>query len=312
MPMGHNDHLEDDRPELPSDAGEHGRRGFEPDDAWLENAPPELQCEAMRLWFLSRYCDPAEETPYMSSEGGYLYIHGGPYHADEELPSRFEGVVDDELIDAVVEDIESGGLYDWAPIHTEPAYDPEFDLQISAREVPYTSFRERLNEVELLANAKIDERHNQLIHQLLYSHLIGALEAYLAESMSYWISTEPGVLERFVRNCNEFRKQKLCVSDIFDRLESLEGEVNNHLQKIVWHRLDMVMPLFCKSLGINKPVISDLMQAIIMRHDIVHRAGRTKGGDVLHIDADTLHQLQANVLSFVNEIEEQISRRFPQ
>ena len=29
--------------------------------------------------------DPANETPYESSEGGYIYIWGGPYDALEQL-----------------------------------------------------------------------------------------------------------------------------------------------------------------------------------------------------------------------------------
>lgn len=72
-------------------------------------------------WFHYFYEDPANETPYNSREGGYLYIKGGPYSAEEELRENFEDVVSEDAILDAVEDIQSDGLYDWAPSHRHPA-----------------------------------------------------------------------------------------------------------------------------------------------------------------------------------------------
>lgn len=66
-------------------------------------------------WFHCLYEDPANETPYNTREGGYLYIKGGPYDAEEELRDSFEGVVPEDALIAAVEEIQSEGLFDWAP-----------------------------------------------------------------------------------------------------------------------------------------------------------------------------------------------------
>ena len=71
-------------------------------------------------WFHYFYEDPANETPYNSREGGYLYIKGGPYSAEEELRENFENVVPEEAILEAVEEIQSDGLFDWAPSHRHP------------------------------------------------------------------------------------------------------------------------------------------------------------------------------------------------
>ncbi|AQS83634.1 MAG: HEPN-associated N-terminal domain-containing protein [Acetobacter aceti] len=71
-------------------------------------------------WFHYFYEDPANETPYNSREGGYLYIKGGPYSAEEELRENFEDVVSEDAILEAVEDIQSDGLYDWAPSNRHP------------------------------------------------------------------------------------------------------------------------------------------------------------------------------------------------
>lgn len=72
-------------------------------------------------WFHHYYEDPANETPYNSREGGYLYIKGGPYNAEEELRDDFEGIVSEEAIMAAVDEIQRDGLFDWAPSPNHPA-----------------------------------------------------------------------------------------------------------------------------------------------------------------------------------------------
>ena len=72
----------------------------------------------LKAWFHRNFEDPAESTPHDSSEGGYQFVWGGPYDADEELRSEFEPLgVPEEVIDEVVEEVTAGGLYIWAPTH---------------------------------------------------------------------------------------------------------------------------------------------------------------------------------------------------
>ena len=49
---------------------------YDPDA--LRGMDREAQIETMRQWFFELYEDPAQETPYSGSDGGYFYIHGGP------------------------------------------------------------------------------------------------------------------------------------------------------------------------------------------------------------------------------------------
>ena len=123
---------------------------FEKDEGWgdfetheeLENLtddqlralPKEQQGEYIVAWFHSQFWDPAHETPYNGREGGYLYIHGGPYDAREELEEKFGGVVEEDIIENAVEEIESDGLTDWAP-------SPRHPDQLRAAEEYYESFK---------------------------------------------------------------------------------------------------------------------------------------------------------------------------
>jgi hypothetical protein len=71
-------------------------------------------------WFRDQYEDPANETPYESREGGYIYIHGGPYNAEEEIRDEFEGIVSEEALKAAIDEVQSDGIFDWAPSSNHP------------------------------------------------------------------------------------------------------------------------------------------------------------------------------------------------
>jgi ATP-dependent DNA helicase RecG len=70
--------------------------------------------DAMVSWFFERYEDPANGVPYDGREGGYQYVAGGPYEAEEELREAFEDGSSkiDRLIRAAVKRIEDSG-YQW-------------------------------------------------------------------------------------------------------------------------------------------------------------------------------------------------------
>jgi hypothetical protein len=63
------------------------------DRSSLPNVDAQTQMAAMENWFWANYEDPAENTPYVGSEGGYQFIHGGPFNAREELEGEFANLV---------------------------------------------------------------------------------------------------------------------------------------------------------------------------------------------------------------------------
>lgn len=308
--MGWNDWADGVGIDLPPEAGVDARRGFEPDEEWLQAADVALQREVLRRWFSSRYWDPANETPYVGREGGYIYAWGGPYDASDELQSRFSGLVPDEVIDQVVEDLESEGIHEWAPIHTEPDYDEAFELLHFAKGDAFRNFSAKLTEIDALKVLDLGEGLESAMRQLLYSALIAALEAYLAETASYWVAEDKAVFRRLVEHSREFREKKVAVSDIFARMDSLKEEVEKHLQSLVWHRLDVVGPMLSAALKIDVPDIEALMRRILVRHDIVHRGGRTKEGEVVSVTSADLTALRQEVAEFVDSIERAIDVRF--
>lgn len=87
-------------------------------DEWADSPdrytdlPSELTIENLVKWFFENYKDPADGVPWDGEDKEYVYMHGGPYGATEELWTHFPDA-DDEVIEAAVAEIENDGTIDW-------------------------------------------------------------------------------------------------------------------------------------------------------------------------------------------------------
>ena len=139
-PVGAENHRE-------TDVGPHELLGNI--DFGLQHEPPDddnlqARIDALVEWFVERFEDPAHRLPYESAEGGYQWIYGGPYDAREELGDKFPEEAED-VIEAAVDEIESDGLTEWAPVSHPDDYDEHYDGGHDDDEEP--SGEDDLNEI---------------------------------------------------------------------------------------------------------------------------------------------------------------------
>lgn len=313
--MGWNDHMDDSELEnLPPEA--YGNvfdsdGPFDPDDFWLKGAEPEQQLIAMREWFLARYCDPAEETPYDGREGGYQFVDGGPFDPGDELPTRFSGIVDDELIQEVVSEMYGRVGDQWAPIRNDhfDDYDERFDFYLRSRSEPMGRLRERLRQSQQVMTLQGDSEAKALAEKLVFGSAISALESFLWETVQYWIENDDQALNDFVTKLPVFRDEQMKLGEIFKRQQGLKAHVKGYLQNLVWHRWDKVVPLFRDGLGIKMPSTRLFQEALEKRHDIVHRSGHNKDGLAIEVTAEEIRDLCLKLEAFAVEINRNLATR---
>lgn len=282
------------------------------DDVWLESLEEEDQIEEIRAWFLARYEDPAIETPYDSEAGEYFFPWGGPYDPAEVLADRFALVVPDEVIGRLVKELYMHGGEAWAPKYGEGfSYDDAFGTDVEDRDDPLRALNLRLNQIDGTFELVGNRNSRPLLNQLAHGAAISALEAYLWDTTMYWLSKEPAVLKSFVTTNRDFRARKLELGDIFRRMEALKDEVKVYFETFIWHRLDKVKEVLEPGLKIRMPDIAPLMMEIVKRHDVVHRAGRTKNGVPVAITSKDAKDTIELVRSFVQKVEIELLNRFP-
>ncbi len=300
--------------ELPPEAG-NDDIPFEPDDEWLASARKELQIAAMRRWFLDRYENPANETPWDSEDKEYVFIWGGPYDPNDEIQARFGNIVDFETMWDLIEDLWREVGDEWAPTQHEGIDYEDYvsELVVVCRDDPHRFLEERIAEIFAVLDASaLDGANVRLLHQMAHSSLIAALEAYLSDTVSYWVDKDERALRRFVSTNKDFQSRSLTVAELFERLDKFGGELKTYLADFVWHRLDKVKPMLASGLEIRVPEIGDLMKEVKVRHDIVHRAGRRPDGSLVELSSEDLCCVRDGIRQFSGEIEEELVRRFPE
>lgn len=276
-------------------------------DEELSNEDRESQLEMMRDWFFNHFEDPAERTPYESREGGYIWIWGGPYDAREELESEFSGVVPDDVIDELVEEL-SRDCWEWAPTPSREDYDDFLVDDIALITEYHNNFNSAILDIESLLKTKVEDSVSNCFYRMLFVNVVTALETYLSDAFINTVVPNQALMRRFIEGTPEFQSEKITLSDIFKAIEEVEQKAKSYLADVVWHNLQRVKPMYKDTLGIDFPKdIGDIFRAIIKRHDIVHRNGKTKSGDEILIQQQDIIDLVAAVESFTQYIDTQLS-----
>lgn len=278
---------------------------FEPDDRWLEDAEDWQKTTAMNEWFHARFCDPSIETPYNGREGGFLYVSGGPFHPQNELYKRFGGIVSDELINDLVDDLHNEVGEDWAPIRIderEDEFDDRFEIPLLEASDPLARLEDRLYQVQIVLQNQGLSIARTFALKLVYSSLISSLEAFLWETAAYWVEKDPQAVRSFITKLPKLRDEKMDLGDIYERFDGLKKQVLGYLQNIVWHRWDQVVQAYQYGFDVRLPSVRIFDKALIKRHDIVHRSGHDKEGAETSITDTDVFDLSNEVRDFCRAV----------
>jgi len=282
-------------------------------DEWtseeVRDADGDAQFDLLKAWFLERYEDPAERTPYESSEGGYIWIWGGPFDAGEVLHDEFSGIVPREVIDQVVSKLEEN-VAEWAPVETESDYDDYYIESLRSISEFLSLFAGRVLDIESLNKLEVPSHVEPLFRRLVYLSVITAMEAYLSEVFISSVMSEPELKRRLVESTPEFQSEKIPVSQVFSAFSAMDARIKKYLTDVVWHNLPRVKKMYEAVLLVKFPDISKIMTAVAKRHDIVHRHGMNKDGIEIPLSAADVDELVRDVETFVQSIDPQIRAPF--
>lgn len=147
----------------------------------------------------------------------------------------------------------------------------------------------------------------QYLRNLLYANVITALETYLSDAFISKVSQKKELLRSFVESFHGFRKEKFELSEVFNRYEEIEERSIRAMRDILYHDLPKVSGIYRDTLGIEFSDFGDLYKSVFVRHDLVHRNGKSKSGEPSEISASDVDQLCAKAELFVKDIEAKLA-----
>jgi hypothetical protein len=285
----------DNLPESPDDG--------EPADFDIEELAPEAQKQEMRSWFLANYTDPIQNAPFESAEGPYYFLWGGPYDPYEELSAEFGIEVPEDVIRELADELSSIAS-GWTGNPNEQDVDNyEFDTHSFTEH--RESFDVAITNIDLILCMKVELHLLQPLLRLLYANVITALETYLFYFFYAAIQDDNNLFRKFVEMNPDFIKRKMNLSDVFTEYENIDQTVREYLIAISWHNLPRVKPLYEGVLKIkfNDAKMREILTAVAIRHDIVHRNGKNKNGVEMVLTREQIIPLISHVKDFVELIE---------
>lgn len=155
----------------------------------------------------------------------------------------------------------------------------------------------------------LDETSQKLLYRTLFANIISSMEAYLSDKLISQVLLTNESKKKFVENYKEYKETKLSLSDIYRKMENMDSLIVKSLKDIIYHNLPLVRNLYKAALGIDIGDISELMKYVAIRHDIVHRNGKNKEGELCNISKDDVTELATKISGFIRNIEFEFSKK---
>lgn len=230
------------------------------------------------------------------SEDGFIYNYVIQFKegTPKEILEKIKGL--DENNQVWIPQFE---LYDFE-------YEDEYEAIITKNDF-YNEFLKETQNIFRLNQIKIiDIDLNSAMKRQLFIAVITSLETFLSETIISFINKDEKILRSFVESYPSLKSRKIKFNNIFGEYDRIRITVNTELFKISYHNLSVVRNLYKNTINIDFPEISEIMKAVNIRHDLVHRNGKTKEGGNIKIDNSTIENLINQVISFVESIQKKI------
>lgn len=235
-------------------------------------------------------CDEVDEIePEVNEDTGndgavYGYYLTFKEDAPRNILDKIEGLDDNDYIWMDIYD-EDDSVYD------EKQYD-----YIVKKQSPYNDFLFSIDEILQLMNVPVKNEKNlrYILYRQIYSSIISIMEAYLFERILLSIDKDDNLLANYflIKNgTHNFNK---------DDVKLLRKHL---MEKVVYHRLNRVSEIYEATFKFHFPAYKEIEKSIDVRHDIVHRNGKTTNGQLVIISRKNIEHLSGQVKSFVYKIE---------
>ena len=189
-------------------------------------------------------------------------------------------------------------------LYNEEYYDYEEQYEaIIANKFFYDSFQNEIKNVRLLNELVIENQALlSVLKRQLYITAIGALETFLSETFINLTNENQEYFRNFIEAYPNFRDRKFQMNKIYHEYNKLQETAKKEMLEVIYHNLAKVKNMFVSTFKIEFPDIAELSKAVNIRHDLVHRNGKTKDRDDVIIDKEIVSDILSKISDFVENI----------
>lgn len=160
----------------------------------------------------------------------------------------------------------------------------------------------KLSETELANDLNLQRQ----MAYMLYANVITALETYLCDRFISLVQNDKRYLRSFVEGFVDYYEEKFLLSEVFTKYEEIESKAIDSMKSVLYHNLPKVSGMYRDTFGIKFPVFSEVFKSVLIRHDLVHRGGKTKDGQFHELNSDSVKSVVSLCSGLVEELETEL------
>ncbi len=172
----------------------------------------------------------------------------------------------------------------------------------------YNTFIESIENIEKLMAISISQINLQRTQsKMLYLNTIIAMETYLSDAFINSVVNSNYLIKKLLKTSSDFQRRKFKVSELITWLDNMKRSAEEYLLEITYHKIWKVKDMYKNVLEVDFPEDMDVIQKIIMiRHDLVHRNGKTKEGSEIKINKEDIKFVIEKTRDFIKFIDDQL------
>ncbi|WP_101756625.1 HEPN domain-containing protein [Oceanicoccus sp. KOV_DT_Chl] len=163
-----------------------------------------------------------------------------------------------------------------------------------------------LEELERLVKKNISIDKPYLIYRMTYAHAVTLLEVFLSDTVKSLVNEKLTYFEN-ARKIDELKNAKYSLDFLAKNESNPRNIAIKELSKILYHNIPKVKRMLEIILGQRVDIdISKLSKITNIRHDIVHRNGKTTEGNPIYLDQSDLLEMIGEIKIFAKELQKKI------
>jgi hypothetical protein len=147
--------------------------------------------------------------------------------------------------------------------------------------------------------------------KMTYSYSVTLMETCLGDMIKSLVLNKECYLKNSIENVTELKNIKIPLHEIFRNNDIVKKVVLTTFSDYLYHNIEKIVPIYSAVLGEKTPSnVKKKMDVVVkitkIRHDIVHRNGVDKDGEVVELSRQVLITVMDDIKEFVTHIKSSI------
>ncbi|MDB9375459.1 hypothetical protein [Nodularia sphaerocarpa] len=193
--------------------------------------------------------------------------------------------------------------------HEDYLDEDQLDAILSNTEF-YRTFSDEISSLRVINSLRIaDSNAQRTLKRQIFISAVTCLETYLSDAFINTVLSNKTYLKCFFSSFKDFKHQKLGMNELFSYFDKAEEIAKKAMLEVIYHNLPKVSNMYKSTFDIAFPDFSQIQRDIAIRHDLVHRNGKTKERQEIPVDEVVVDEVICRIESFVNELDRNLKNK---